>query len=199
MSTGNNNTIHAAHGRFARLAALNEVIFHTKDLATLWHIQNKNTLYTTLKRYAARGFIHRIYPGLYAIKPFDELDPVLLGIKAIHRYTYLSTETILIRSGIIFQHIPATTYVSSIARRFSIGPHDYVCRQLSDHYLYNDCGIEFKAGILTATPERAVADMLHFNPRAYFDAPTRINWGAVAEIQRLIGYTINTYDSSITK
>lgn len=49
MSTEKNNK--QAH-RFALLAQMDEKVFHASDLASLWEITQKNTLYTTLKRYS---------------------------------------------------------------------------------------------------------------------------------------------------
>ena len=89
--------------RFAQLAKLGEIIFHAKDLANLWQIKNPNTLYTSLKRYNQQRLLFRIYKGFYSIKPINQLDPFLLGIKAMHKFCYISAETILEKAGIIQQ------------------------------------------------------------------------------------------------
>lgn len=185
MSTGKINT---NQYRFVQLARMNEVIFHTSDLANIWGIQNKNTLYTTLKRYVQQGLIFRIYRGLYSIKPVDQLDPFLLGIKAMHEYCYISTETVLANAGIIQQKINYITLMGSKSKRFSIGEYNYYCRQISDKFLYQDTGIIKKDGINIATTERAVADLLYFNKQAYFDAQDQINWPEVNKIQKILGY-----------
>jgi len=36
--------------------------------------------------------------------------------------------------------------------------------------------------------ERAVADILYFNPKFYFDSPNLINWTKVEEIKKKVGY-----------
>lgn len=185
MSTGKNNT--TLH-RFAKIATLNEVIFHVDDLANLWGIKNENTLHTTLKRYAKQGLLFRIYRGFYSIKPVDKLDPYLLGLKAIHGHGYISAETVLINSGIIQQSINEITLISSKSAKFSIGGNNYRSRRLADKYLYNPAGVKEKDGIKIASMERAVADLLYFNPRAYFDAGNLINWKKVKLIQKEVGY-----------
>ncbi len=43
-------------------------------------------------------------------------------------------------------------------------------------------------GVNYATVERAVADLLYFNPKYYFDGNSRIDWKKVKEIQGIIGY-----------
>lgn len=185
MSTGYNND---ASGRFADLARMGETVFHARDLANLWRIGNNNTLYTTLKRYVRRGLLFRIYKGLYSLKPAGEIDPLLLGAKALHRYGYVSTETILAEAGLIQQKIGWITFASSQSKKFSIGENNFWSRKLTDKFLFHPAGIVKKDGIFVATPERAVADLLYFNPRAFFDAAHLVDWKKVKKIQKEIGY-----------
>jgi len=49
-----------------KLLAAKQEVFHTNDLALLWDIRNRNTLYTTIKRYVAKGTLIPIHKGLYA-------------------------------------------------------------------------------------------------------------------------------------
>ena len=41
-------------------------LFHTQDLALLWGISNRNTLYTQIKRYVQKSILHPIHKGFYA-------------------------------------------------------------------------------------------------------------------------------------
>lgn len=174
--------------RFVDLARLGELIFHTADLANLWNIRNPNTLYTTLKRYVKSGLLFRIRKGMYSLIPLEELDPILIGIKAIHSYSYISTETVLFNEGIINQSPGSITIVSSHSMRFNICNNNYISRQLSDRSLFNSEGIKKKGQILIATIERAVADLFYFNPKYYFDSPEMIDWDRVKQIQEYVGY-----------
>jgi len=177
--------------RFAELARLGEVVFHTGDLANLWQIANKNTLYTTIKRYAAQGLLFPIHKGFYALKQPKEIDPLLLGIKALHRYAYISTETILREQGIIQQELPSITLISNETKRFTVADHAYYSRKLPDKFLYQPHGIITAAtGVRKATSERAVADLLYFNTQAYFDAAKLIDWKKVRALQKEIGYPV---------
>ena len=187
MSTVTRNT---TQQRFAYLAKLSEIVFHSKDLANLWGIKNKNTLHTTLKRYAQQGLIYRIYRGFYALKPISELDPYLLGVKALHEYAYISTETVLANVGIINQVIDKITLISSKSKKFKIDNHNFYSRQLDDKFLFQTIGIEKINGVKIATPARAMADLIYFNPRAHFDNPKLIDWNKVKNIQKIIGYPI---------
>jgi predicted transcriptional regulator of viral defense system len=184
IKTGRSKTL----GRFAQLASMGELVFHGSDLASLWGITDKNTLYTTLKRYTQQKLIYRLWQGMYALKPVEQIDPLVLGIKAMHSYAYVSTETILFNLGIISQRPESVTLISSISRRFSLSGRSYVCRKLADEYLYQSSGISEKDGVREAELSRAVADLLYYNPQAYFDAP--INWKEVKQMQKTIGYPL---------
>ena len=173
---------------------LNELIksdrktYHSNDLAVLWSISNKNTLYTTIKRYVQKGILIPIYKGLYSTVPISELDPLELGRAVIHRYTYLTTESVLAQAGIIYQATYAYTFVSSLSKKVIVGPFSFLFRQLKDEYLYNPTGIELQDGNFIATTERAVADMLYFNPKYHFDFSESIDFDNVRRIQKEIGY-----------
>lgn len=180
----------------ALLAKKQEVIFHINDLANLWKITDRNTLRVTLKRYTDNGLLHRIYRGFYSFQPLSELDPIVLGAKALHAFCYLSTETILWQNGFISQKPSAETFISGMSRSFEIGPHRFKSRRLHDRYLYQPTHLLTKNGVKLAMPERAIADMLYFNPRFHFDRP--IQWQKIKKVQMDIGYPLTPwrYDSS---
>lgn len=181
--------------RFSQIAKLGVQIFHISDLAGIWKIKNPHNLRVTLKRYVDNGLIIRVYRGLYSLKPVDQLNPLLVGMKALHRYSYASTETILAQTGVIQQRINRITFISSVSKKFSVGPFNFYSRQLADKFLYNEAGIITENEIKKATAERAVADLLYFNSDAYFDAENLIDWKKVKEIQKIVGYplTYNRY------
>lgn len=176
--------------RFVVLARMGEVIFHAHDAATIWGIANKNTLHTTLSRYIRAGLLFRLQNGLYSIKPLHELDSLLIGIKVLHSYCYVSTETVLSRAGIIQQQVPTITLISTISRQFTLATHHFRSRRLKEVYLFNERGVEHTGGVRIASPIRAIADLLYFNPRYHFDANTNIDWHAVNRMQREIGYPV---------
>jgi len=172
--------------RFLLIAKLAIPIFHIDDLARIWGVNNRNTLSTSLKRYVEGGLVYRLYRGLYSIKPVAELDPFLLGSQAINSYCYLSGEIVLAKQGIIFQPVGYFTFVGKKTKRFEIGNYKYYCRQLKDEFLYNDTGIDKTGEFNLATPERAVADILYFDPRYHFDNPGAIDWAEVKRIQAAV-------------
>ena len=174
--------------RINELIKLDRQLYHTNDLAILWNISNKNTLYTTIKRYVQKGVLIPIYKGLYSTVPVQQLDPIELGVAIIHRYTYLSVESVLAIAGVITQTAYAYTFVSSVHKKVTVEGTAFLFRQLKDEYLYNPVGVVNQNGTYVATTERAVADMLYFNPRYHFDLRESIDFEKVKLIQKEVGY-----------
>ncbi len=174
--------------RLNELIKSDRTVYHSNDLAILWNISNKNTLYTTIKRYVQKGVLIPIYKGLYSTVPVSELDPLKLGRAIIHRYTYLTTESVLAQVGIISQATYAYTFVSSISKKVTVRDISFRFRKLKDEYLYNPTGIVKRDGNFVATTERAVADMLYYNPKYHFDFSESIDFEKVKRIQKEIGY-----------
>lgn len=165
-----------------------ENLFHSQDLALLWSIDNRNTLYTLIKRYVQKGILIRIQKGFYAKVPLEQINAAQLGLSALHSFAYLSTESILAPAGIISQSIPWITFVSNQSKKFKIGNQFYLSRQMKEEFLFNEIGIIEKDGIKQATLERAAADLLYYCSTYHFDAPRLINWPKVKEIQKIVGF-----------
>jgi len=163
-------------------------LYHSQDLAVLWGIANKNTLYTTIKRYVQNGVLISIYKGLYSTVPLSQVNPLDLGKAIVHRYTYLSTESVLVQAGVIFQTTYRYTFVSDLSKKVTVDSMSFLYRKLKDEYLYHPAGIEDKSGNYVAMPERAVADMLYFNPRYHFDNLEAVDFDKVKIMQQEIGY-----------
>lgn len=163
-------------------------LFHTQDLASLWEIENRNTLYTTIKRYVDKGVIIPVHKGLYSVIPLENLDKRILGTSLIHGYSYLSCESILAKEGIINQSIYGMTFNASKSTKIAIGKEMYIFRKIKDAFLYNTTGIIQNNGVFEANLERAVADMLYFNPKYHFDNRDLIDWQKVSNIQKEVGY-----------
>lgn len=164
-------------------------LFHTSDLKILWNIPKQSTLYQTIYRLIKKKILFRIQKGLYSIVPLDQIDPVEIGFRAINRFNYLSTESVLSKNGIINQSPTKTTFISDISANFTINDNTFLFRQLKPQCLNNNVGIiQNHKGVFIATPERAVADMLYFQPNYHFDAQNLINWDQVKKIQKELNY-----------
>jgi predicted transcriptional regulator of viral defense system len=172
----------------SELLQLDRKIYHTNDLAILWGIDNKNTLYRIITRYIDKGILNPIYKGLYSIVPLASLNPLELGKAIIHRYTYLTTESVLSQAGIISQRVYDYTFVADQSKRVSVGQWSFRFRKLKDDYLLNPTGVIWQNGVFVATVERAIADMLYFSPKYHFDVLESVDFDKVTLIQKEIGY-----------
>ena len=167
--------------KIKQLANSGEVFFRDSDLAALWKITNKNTLYTTIKRYVQTGVLERVKHGIYSLKGFDAAHSDALGAKIIHGFCYVSAETILEREGLLKPKVHRTTFVGASSKKFSVRDRSFSVRKMKDEFLYNTIGIYRTGGVNYASVPRAVADILYFNPRYYFDGGSRtaIDWKKV--------------------
>jgi predicted transcriptional regulator of viral defense system len=170
------------------LIKLDRKLYHTHDLAICWEITNKNTLYTAIKRYVKKGILISVRKGLYSTVPLSQLNQADLGIALIHKYAYLSTESVLVKNGVISQNIFYTTFISSVSSKIEVQGQSFLYRKLKDEFLYNQEGIDCENGIYVATTERAVADMLYFDPKYHFDLREKIDFNKVRAIQKKVGY-----------
>ena len=174
--------------RISELVKLDRKLFHTNDLAVLWGISNKHNLYMAITRYIDKGILFPIYKGLYSTVPFNDLNPLEVGKAVIHRYTYITTESVLSQAGVISQAVYDYTFVADLSKRVSVGPWSFRFRKLKDEYLYNPVGISNQNGVFVASTERAVADMLYFIPKYHFDVPESVDFEKVRLIQKEVGY-----------
>lgn len=170
------------------LLASNRHLFHTKEIALLWHMTNPNTLYVTISRAVRAGVLYSVQKGLYSSVPLSKIDPFELGIALIHTYAYVSCETVLAKAGVITQHVDAMTFVSSKSKMIDCQGRRFRFRQLTDRFLYQGIGVKREGDVLWATLERAVADMLYFSPSYHFDNRRAIQWNTVRTIQKEMGY-----------
>lgn len=175
--------------KIAILAQQPHKIFRTSDLRILWNTTNQNTLYKTIARLIKKKNIFPIQKGLYSIVPINQLDPLEIGFRAIKTFSYLSTESVLADNGLINQIPSKITFISQKSANFIINNTYYSVRQLKASSLHNPIGIkQNNLGIFVATIERAVADMLYFQPKYHFDNDGKIDWTLVKNYQTQLGY-----------
>lgn len=144
-------------------------LYHTQDLALLWGTQNRNSLYTAIKRYVKKGILIKITKGLYSKIPIKEINIYALGSALIHKFCYLSCETVLAKEGVINQAVLPITFISSVSLKIEFNDTVYLYRKMNPEKLLDPAGVNEMDGYFMATKERAISDMLYFNPKYYFD------------------------------
>lgn len=75
-----------------------------------------------ISRYIDKGVPFPIYQGLYSTVPLALLNPLEPGQAIIHRYTYLTTETVLKQAGVISQAVYEFTFVTDQPNAFLPAP-----------------------------------------------------------------------------
>mgnify|MGYP001568587048 CR=1 FL=1 len=163
-------------------------LFHTQDLALILGISNRHNLRVTISRYIKKGILKPVYRGLYSTVPIQNIDKYKLGSFFIHKFCYVSLHSIFERHGVINQVVYGVSYISSISKRILFSDIQFIYKQMKPQFLLNLEGINLVDGTYEASLERAVADMIYFNPKFYFDSPNLINWNRVSEIKRIVGY-----------
>ena len=142
-------------------------IYRIADLATLWDSLNRNSLTTTIRRYKERKILYEVSKGIYSTVPLDKLHPYEIGCAVSGSLSYVSTETVLEKEGLIMQRINAVTLMGEKKKEFEIAGQRFLCRYLNPKYLVNRIGIKDEIRYSIACKNRAVADIKHVN-RVYF-------------------------------
>ncbi len=163
----------------AKLYQSPKTILTTKDIALIWEETNTVNLTSKIKYYANEGSLIRLTRGVFAKN--KEYDVKELAT-SIYTPSYVSFETVLRESGIIFQHYDTIFVAGPWSKTITINKNNCTFRRLKDSILYNPAGIDNKNSYSIATPERAFLDMIYLFPKYYFDNLGSIDWAKCFEL-----------------
>ena len=172
----------ATDNLIAKLYQSPKTILTTKDIALIWEETNTINLTSKIKYYAKEGSLIRLTRGVFAKNKEYEVKE-LAG--SIYTPSYVSFETVLRETGIIFQHHDAIFVASPYPMTKKIDGHTIIFRKLKDSILYNGFGIKKEKGYSIATPERAFLDTIYLSPKFYFDNLRSINWELCFEFVKI--------------
>jgi len=172
----------ATDNLIAKLYQSPKTILTTKDIALIWEETNTINLTSKIKYYAKEGSLIRLTRGVFAKNKEYEVKE-LAG--SIYTPSYVSFETVLRETGIIFQHHDAIFVASPYPMTKKIDGHTIIFRKLKDSILYNGLGIKKEKGYSIATPERAFLDTIYLSPKFYFDNLRSINWELCFEFVKI--------------
>ena len=157
----------------AKLYKSPKTIFTNKDLALLWRENDKSRLNAKIAYYVKQNALISLARGVFAKN--KQYDPRELAT-SIYTPAYISFETVLRESGIIFQYYSAIFVASKCSKTVVIDSNTFTFRKLKDEVLYNSKGIDIKGNYSVATMERAFLDMIYLFPNYYFDNLQPINF-----------------------
>jgi predicted transcriptional regulator of viral defense system len=166
----------------AKLYQSTKTILTNKDLALIWQETNPDNLKAKIAYYVKQGILIRLTRGVFAKN--KNYTPKELAT-SIYTPSYISFETVLRESGVIFQHYDAIFVASKWPKTMTIDTHTFTFRKLKDTVLFNSSGIISKDTYSIATPERAFLDMIYLFPDYYFDNLKSINWERCDEIVKI--------------
>ncbi len=156
-----------------------KTVFSFKELLMSLPSMDIKTLKSKINYYTKTGEIYHIRRGLYSKdKNYDHYE---LATKILIP-SYISFETVLKNSGIIFQHYEQIFVASYQSRSIICDGQEYNFKTIKSLMLTNITGIEIKENYSIASPERAFLDVIYLNKDYYFDNLAPLNWDKVYEI-----------------
>ena len=172
----------ATDNLIAKIYASPKTILTTKDIALIWGETNTVNLLSKIKYYAKQGSLIRLTRGVFAKNNEFEVKELATSI---YTPSYVSFETVLRESGIIFQHHDTVFVAGPYPTTKKIGNHTITFRKLKDGILYNGRGVKQEKNYSIATPERAFLDTIYLSPKFYFDNLNSINWELCTELVKI--------------
>ena len=170
----NNDLLLAIYSRPATVFTLDEISQIFPDIS---YKQLKNRLYYFTKV----GKLKRPKPGIYAKDEFNSME---LANK-LYRPSYVSLETVLLKSGITFQYYETILLVAYLTREVKVGDINIQYRRIPGDILTNLKGIEAKEGYFIATAERAFLDAVYIYKNYFFDNLGGLDWEKVDELKKI--------------
>lgn len=156
-----------------------QTVFTSREIALLIGAKSMNTLKSKLAYYVKTGRLIRLRRGMFAKnKTYDRNE---LAVR-IYTPAYLSFETVLARTGVIFQYYESLFVASYLSREVIVDEQKIVYRKLKDDILGNQKGLVDRGYFFEATKERAFLDRLYLFPEYYFDNLRGMDWDVCKEI-----------------
>src|SRR3989344_2091930 len=153
-----------------------KTIFTLKDVALLWTENDYKNLRAKVAYYVKNGGLVRLRNGIYAK---DKNYNVRELTTSLVTPSYISFETVLRDSGVIFQHYDTIFAASLRSREIKCAGRNFVYRQLRKEIIYNPTGIvNDDKNIAAASKERAFLDTIYLFKEYHFDNLSSMNWGA---------------------
>jgi predicted transcriptional regulator of viral defense system len=147
---------------FAKIEALGQPLFETKDVAALLRVENSNAN-KIVSRLARGGLILPIARGKWALR--TRLNNLAIAEHLTSPYpAYVSLQTALYHHGMISQ-IPAATYVVSIARtrRYKTPVGTFSIHHVEPDFFFG-FELDQSGSARIATPEKALVDVFYLGP-----------------------------------
>ncbi len=168
----------------AKLYQSSKTILTSKDLALIWQQTNPNNLKSKIAYYVKQGALIRLTRGVFAKD--KNYEPRELAA-SIYSPSYISFETVLRDSGVIFQYHDSVFVAAPWTKTLTIDQTTIMFRKLKDTVLFNSAGVVQMDQYSIASVERAFLDMIYLAPTFYFDNLRSMNWKRCFELVDIYG------------
>lgn len=156
-----------------------KTVYTFKDISLLWGDTDRPNTVAAVNYYVKTGQLYRIRRGIYAKdKQYDRLE---LATR-VFTPAYVSFETILGKSGIIFQYYKSIKLASYLSREIIIDDQVFEYKKIKNEILTNAAGIDSTQEYSIASTERAFLDTAYINTDYHFDHLDPLNWDLVFEM-----------------
>lgn len=166
---------------FTDIYKLSQNVFTLAELS----LQYPNIKYINLKRrinnLVKTGKLLSPARGIYAK---DGYKLVQLACK-IYTPSYVSLETVLAKSGVIFQKYGSIFVISHVNRNLSIKTNKIIYKRLRNEILLNNLGVKKVGEYFEATAERAFTDAIYLYRDYHFDNLSGLDWNTIFELSKI--------------
>lgn len=168
---------------FKKILKTSKTVFSFRELALMFKANAKN-LKSRLNYHVKRGDLYHIRRGLYAKN--SKYDSLELANKILTP-SYISFETVLSATGVIFQYYSTIFVASYQSREIVCDGKTYTYRTMKSVVLTNTSGVEIGDTYSIATPERAFLDIVYRSKRYHFDNLEPLDWEKVYALLPVYG------------
>jgi hypothetical protein len=171
-------------GFLNRLLRSRQTVFSFKELMLSWGGIDGKTARARVHYYVKNNGLYHLRRGLYAIdKHYEKFE---LATR-IFTPSYVSFETVLGASGIIFQHYDRIFVASYQSKNIMCDNQPFSFKTIKIKVLTNSAGIENREFYSIASPERAFLDVVYLHKDYHFDNLSPLNWDKVYGILPVYG------------
>lgn len=166
---------------YNKLLDSGKTVFTKKDLEKILDFKTKMALDKFLYREKKKWFLINIYYGIYAFKKYDILE---LACK-IKKKSYISLETVLKKSWVIFQYYDDIFLVSDDNLEKKVWEQNFMFHKIKESVLFNQLGLEHKKTYTIASVERAICDKIYLSKNYYFDDLWDVDFEKLENISKI--------------
>lgn len=163
------------------LYKLPKMVFNLRELSLMYPQIKYVNLKRRINNLVKTNKLLNPVRGVFAKDGYDILE---LACR-IYTPAYVGFETVLAKTGIIFQKYDSVFVASPVSRELEINGKKIIYRRLRGEILLSNMGIERNNNYFVATKERAFTDAVYLYRDYHFDNLGILDWSLVLEIAKI--------------